>query len=898
MAFIIDRKHDFVSSADSVGDGITPSPLSNVKIDDFLLMMWAMNDDDRLSLDDSGWLEIPGTNPLGTYVETRCYYKFATADDEQCSPWSNATASQNVYMETLCIRGVDTTNPIVDSGAFNDQGSATVLTYVSLTSTADKQLCFWISGSDADPITEGTHPTIQRLQGTSGVSDSFLYQYVSNGVETISSFTDSVPSADQCCSSGFILKDAVGSPAPLEVSPLKSLTKITPDTNNDSGWMEAIYASGIDINTGEASVDITPTLTCYGTTGQWVMRVDNASSLSGCSDGDLITFGSGATATFRNYRQYQTSSGGRGYLTMSGYTGSGETDNQTISCNGNSALCYGIGASYQINVTGMVKSSEKITNYTLSKSDGYSSVGMTDGNVYWIRDTGVADSVNEGYWYTITNHASRVDGGTQMTPTVGSATGTLTPYNMCNFEYNVDNDNDYPTGSSGTTGWKTGIVGSCRSFTSAEDMSDKLIALWQQTSSSNNAYVYFLMIDTSNNWKLWRIRSKYNSSNVYNGVDHNLISPDSINTPWFQTPSFNSNSIKYYGIMFRESSDTARNGMDTYNQYFVSTQTIMGGGSTKQVSWSDIAMSLNAEKNDFGTTYRETLQSIVPSQFMLSRSLKLSCEIGMNNEALSFPPQADGINNFLFNVDANFCGLETENVSGNINTSLIASDKGAYLTNTALDTIDYTGSIVSKYNPTLQSGKTYSQVSFVECGQIAGSATLSNCTISKHTGNGGILFDGEINGGNYTNNSYAIEIDTAGDYTLNGGSFSGNTFDVNVTASSGIVNITTDVMGLTYQTAGATVNLIAPSVSLTVANILVGSEVRIYDKETAGNNLGTELAGIESNPSNTFIYTHEDAGNEVVIQVLKDGYEEEIIESTLSVLNTIEKVYQKADSNE
>ena len=102
-------------------------------------------------------------------------------------------------------------------------------------------------------------------------------------------------------------------------------------------------------------------------------------------------------------------------------------------------------------------------------------------------------------------------------------------------------------------------------------------------------------------------------------------------------------------------------------------------------------------------------------------------------------------------------------------------------------------------------------------------------------------FDGTITGGTFKDNTYGIEIDTAGDYTLNGGTFSGNTKDINVTASSGIVNITTDVSGLTYQTAGATVNIIAPTITLTISGANNNSEIRVYKVSD-----DTELMGIEN----------------------------------------------------
>lgn len=55
---------------------------------------------------------------------------------------------------------------------------------------------------------------------------------------------------------------------------------------------------------------------------------------------------------------------------------------------------------------------------------------------------------------------------------------------------------------------------------------------------------------------------------------------------------------------------------------------------------------------------------------------------------------------------------------------------------------------------------------------------------------------------------------------------------------------------------------------------LAGAEVRIYDLDSATPNFyGTELAGVESAPGSTYVYSGQ-AGNVIWIQILKDGYEE------------------------
>jgi hypothetical protein len=64
------------------------------------------------------------------------------------------------------------------------------------------------------------------------------------------------------------------------------------------------------------------------------------------------------------------------------------------------------------------------------------------------------------------------------------------------------------------------------------------------------------------------------------------------------------------------------------------------------------------------------------------------------------------------------------------------------------------------------------------------------------------------------------------------------------------------------------------TVTITGSASLSGAEIRIYDLDGAGGtDLGTELAGVESNGSSSFAYTGT-PGNDIWIQIMKAGYEE------------------------
>lgn len=101
-----------------------------------------------------------------------------------------------------------------------------------------------------------------------------------------------------------------------------------------------------------------------------------------------------------------------------------------------------------------------------------------------------------------------------------------------------------------------------------------------------------------------------------------------------------------------------------------------------------------------------------------------------------------------------------------------------------------------------------------------------------------------------------------------------NDSTIYVAKDSGTVTIYYDGE-ISVKSAGATVSVEASEVTLTIdANVdLTGAEIRVYDLNGTLPYLGTELAGVESCPTETYDYTGP-AGNTVYLQVIQDGYVE------------------------
>jgi hypothetical protein len=157
-------------------------------------------------------------------------------------------------------------------------------------------------------------------------------------------------------------------------------------------------------------------------------------------------------------------------------------------------------------------------------------------------------------------------------------------------------------------------------------------------------------------------------------------------------------------------------------------------------------------------------------------------------------------------------------------------------------------------------------------------ATITGCTFDAASGTTALISNSVSAVTDCTfvssGTGYAIEgFATAGDYTVSTNSFTGygSTGTANaalrVTATSGIVNINAPG-GTTYHSAGATVNIISGQRTLTLTDIVSGSDVVIL---VAGTE--TELANIDANVGSTYAYSYTYAAATFVdICVYKAGY--------------------------
>ncbi len=86
--------------------------------------------------------------------------------------------------------------------------------------------------------------------------------------------------------------------------------------------------------------------------------------------------------------------------------------------------------------------------------------------------------------------------------------------------------------------------------------------------------------------------------------------------------------------------------------------------------------------------------------------------------------------------------------------------------------------------------------------------------------------------------------------------------------------------------------------TLTIEGLINGCEVRIYDDEIPGGGFhDTELAGTETLSGTTYDYQHNGSTNDIIVQMIADGYEEIKREFTLGSIDQTLTLFPKVENN-
>ena len=149
---------------------------------------------------------------------------------------------------------------------------------------------------------------------------------------------------------------------------------------------------------------------------------------------------------------------------------------------------------------------------------------------------------------------------------------------------------------------------------------------------------------------------------------------------------------------------------------------------------------------------------------------------------------------------------------------------------------------------------------------------------------------------NFTNNTVAIKITTAGTYNFNGLQFSGNTWQVDFTGTGSCIIIPSNESNVAQDkvtaTGGGTISVQSPAVNVELTGLKSGSEVRAY----VGTNpaTSTEVGGIESS-STTFTFSQSVGGQDGYIIIHALGYVSIYLPITYASTNVSIPIQQALD---
>jgi len=155
-------------------------------------------------------------------------------------------------------------------------------------------------------------------------------------------------------------------------------------------------------------------------------------------------------------------------------------------------------------------------------------------------------------------------------------------------------------------------------------------------------------------------------------------------------------------------------------------------------------------------------------------------------------------------------------------------------------TYSFSGASIIGFQPKFKTGVNVNNATFIECETILGRGSeFTNTSFRSSISTGSALqVDGPTTVSNcaFTKGSetYAIEFTQTGSYVMENTTFSGYTTELNITPTTGSLDIqlATGQATSSFNTAGATVNFIQPQSTGEITNIVSGSRLQIYNETT------------------------------------------------------------------
>lgn len=451
------------------------------------------------------------------------------------------------------------------------------------------------------------------------------------------------------------------------------------------------------------------------------------------------------------------------------------------------------------------------------------------------------------------------------------------------------------------------IVGAWDTIATSINLQNKPVCYSLNTGSWQTSRVGLLgaiivFADSAGNWKAYNVLKDYEGLSV--GVVYtNIISLDSNNKVIDSYGIIDSTDIKYVGYFWhRTLNGTTTTNIRPLDVMILPPAELTGGSAINPVKPSSLFSALQKFSwSEANVISRQGLEQISPRGSIIVGDGVNRTHADFSSTSLELPAPfgkqkiinvGDNLINFEINASADDTIL--------LSNSILSSSRPAIFTinptSSLLATYDFSGLIIAGFKVNWRSGLLCNKTSFSNCYEIAGEASeFRGCSFDKSLAASALQIKDGASVVNcfFTKGSddHAIEIDAAGSFTLAGNTFSGYTYDINVTATTGTVTIYVSGETPTYQTAGATVNIVSGA-TLTLTNLVSGSDIVILAAGTS-----THLADVNENSTTTYAFVY--SSNDLVdICVYKIGYVPFAIRNyQLSGENGSIPISQRADRN-
>ena len=469
--------------------------------------------------------------------------------------------------------------------------------------------------------------------------------------------------------------------------------------------------------------------------------------------------------------------------------------------------------------------------------------GLTDGNYYFVevvdvntiklRDANGVMAGDADYYYSGTADKATID-------ITADGTGTCKFSVEKTLVIDLDFDGDFnrpPSNNSCGNNYQGNGV----TFTTPIDLTGTTIGT-RYDSNNNSLGSWVVLLDSDGDYKTYKLSET--GSQIKDEIA--VVDPDNTDQA-YEYQTFDKTSVKH--IIYIVLRLTIHNRTSATKFFYLELSNynsfqIVGGDSSYPTNWDDFYN----EAQFFSTA---TTDKPSDTQFVCLQPIQIGGgHLVADNDvyfkgtekSIAFPQLADGVTSFRFYLASLGLTMDCNAVS---EISIKNTQWGASLPFTftvdadrpAGAAVDCSSVQLIRGTATFQADDVVSSMTFVEGEGV----TYNDCTMTNPTFSNIDRADGyivltithNISGASFSADEasdYAIEIDTAGTYDFNNFSFTGFTTDVNVTASSGIVNInlTNGSDTPTYTSAGATVN-ITQNVTIQHDNIVDTSYVQIYN---------------------------------------------------------------------